>query len=261
MYTRKTANQQLRSAALPAFLVLLIMWLVYWADFLFPTDFQRYGLQAQYIKGLRGIILMPWIHAHNDVKHILNNSLPTFLLLTLLFQSYKDIAWRIFLLSWIFTGALLWLIGGSNGAVHIGMSGVIYALTGFLFTSGVLRKYLPLQALSLFIVFLYGSMIWGIFPTQPRVSWQGHLSGLIVGIILAFVYRNQGPQRPKYQFEIEKELGIEPPDFEGDLRRAIEAEAREAALAAKEAEAVLTTDASKSEQAATIVVYDYKKNN
>jgi uncharacterized membrane-anchored protein YhcB (DUF1043 family) len=103
---------------------------------------------------------------------------------------------------------------------------------------------LPLQALSLFIIFLYGSMIWGVFPTQPRVSWQGHLSGLIVGVVLAFIYRKQGPQRPKYQYEIEKELGIEPPDFEGDLRRALEAEAKAAA-----------------EQSTTIVVYDYKKND
>jgi membrane associated rhomboid family serine protease len=228
------------------------MWLVYWADFLFPTDFQRYGLVALDQKGLRGIVLMPWIHAHSDIKHILNNSLPTFLLLGLLFYSYKAVAWRVFLLSWLFTGALLWLIGGSNGAVHIGMSGVIYALAGFLFASGVLRGYLPLQALSLFIIFLYGSLIWGIFPTQPRVSWQGHLSGLIVGVVLAFIYRKQGPQRPKYQYEIEKELGIEPPDFEGELRRALEAE--EQALAEQEA----TRAAEKSP---TIVVYDYKKKD
>jgi hypothetical protein len=60
---------------------------------------------------------------------------------------------------------------------------------------------------------------------------------------LAFVYRKQGPQRPKYQYEIEKELGIEPPDFEGDLQRAIEAEL------------------AQTEQAPPIVVYDYKKND
>jgi membrane associated rhomboid family serine protease len=242
----------------PAFVVLILMWLVYWADYIFPTDFQRYGLVALDQKGLRGIVLMPWIHAHSDIKHILNNSLPTFLLLGLLFYSYKTVAWRVFLLSWFFTGVLLWLIGGSNGAVHIGMSGVIYALAGFLFASGVLRGYLPLQALSLFIIFLYGSMIWGVFPTQPRVSWQGHLSGLIVGVILAFIYRKQGPQRPKYQYEIEKELGIEPPDFEGDLRRAIEAER----LAELEAMALADDQAkSTTQQSPTIVVYDYKKND
>jgi hypothetical protein len=95
------------------------------------------------------------------------------------------------------------------------MSGVIYALVGFLFTSGVIRRYFPLQALSLFVVFLYGSLIWGIFPMEPRVSWQGHFMGLIVGIWLAFYFRSEGPRRPKYQYEIEKEMGIEPPDLEG----------------------------------------------
>jgi hypothetical protein len=69
--------------------------------------------------------------------------------------------------------------------------------------------------LSLFVVFLYGSLIWGIFPMEPRVSWQGHFMGLIVGIWLAFYFRSEGPRRPKYQYEIEKEMGIEPPDLEG----------------------------------------------
>jgi hypothetical protein len=115
-------------------------------------------------------------------------------------------------------------------------------------------------------VFLYGSLIWGVFPTQPRVSWQGHLSGLIVGIILAFIYRKQGPQRPKYQYEIEKELGIEPPDFEGDLRRAIEAE-QEAERMRYEMNVAQEASLSKEEQKQIdenqkppIIVYQYKKN-
>jgi hypothetical protein len=99
-----------------------------------------------------------------------------------------------------------------------------------LFTSGVLRKYLPLQALSLFIVFLYGSMIWGIFPTKERISWEGHLSGMIVGVVLAFIYRARGPQRPKYQYEIEKELGIEPPDLEGMYLEKLRLQEEEARL-------------------------------
>jgi uncharacterized membrane-anchored protein YhcB (DUF1043 family) len=101
-------------------------------------------------------------------------------------------------------------------------------------------------------------MIWGVFPTQPRVSWQGHLSGLIVGVTLAFIFRKQGPQRPKYQYEIEKELGIEPPDFEGDLRRAIEAE--QAALEAQQ-ELHKQMAAEQENQKPVVVVYQYKKND
>lgn len=223
-------ENHLRNAIPPAFFVVVIMWLVYWADFLFIFDFHKLGVLPKTIEGLKGILFMPLIHAHSDFKHILNNSVPTFLLLTLLFYSYKDIAVKVFFGSWILTGILVWIFATNKGSFHIGMSGVIYALAAFLFTSGVLRKYLPLQALSLFIVFLYGSLIWGIFPTTPRISWEGHLMGMIVGVLLAVYYRSEGPQRPKYQYEIEKELGIEPPDLEGmyleQVRLAEEAEAK-----------------------------------
>jgi hypothetical protein len=58
-------------------------------------------------------------------------------------------------------------------------------------------------------------MVWGIFPQKAAVSWEGHLSGLFIGVMLAILYRKKGPQGPKYQYEIEQELGIEPPDLEG----------------------------------------------
>lgn len=215
MKTQPHFESHLRNALFPAFIVLSFMWLVYWADYLFVFDFQKLGVKPQTISGLKGVFFMPWVHSHYDFRHLVNNSIPTFLLLTLLFYSYKEVAIKVFLLAWFLTGTMLWIFAKNNGAYHIGMSGVIYALTSFLFISGVLRRYLPLQALSLFIVFLYGSLIWGIFPTDQHISWEGHLSGMLAGIFLAFYYRKLGPQRPKYQYEIEKELGIEPPDLEG----------------------------------------------
>ena len=79
------------------------------------------------------------------------------------------------------------------------MSGVIYAMAGFLFTSGVIRKFRPLQGISMFVAFVYGSMIWGIFPMETHVSWEGHLSGLIVGIFLAIFYKTMPIQLNKIQ--------------------------------------------------------------
>jgi membrane associated rhomboid family serine protease len=243
-------ESHLRNAIPPALVALLIMWLIYWADFLFIYDFHRLGVVPKQLSGLKGILFMPWIHAHSDVKHILNNSVPAFLLMTLLFYSYKEIALKVFLLSWFLTGLFLWVFGANNGAHHIGMSGVIYSLAAFLFTSGVLRKYLPLQALALFIVFLYGSMIWGIFPTKERISWEGHLSGMIIGVFLAFYYRKLGPQRPKYQYEIEKELGIEPPDLEGMYLEK---------LRLQEEEEQRKLEESRNISSEIIVTYEFKK--
>lgn len=204
-------------AILYPFLLLVVMWLVFWADHLFPeVQFYKAGVLPKSLKSLHGILLMPFIHSKHDIEHIINNSLPTAVLLGALIYYYRAIAFRVFLISWLLTGIGLWIFAENNNSYHIGMSGVIYALAGFLFTSGVLRRYLPLQAISLFVVFVYGSMIWGIFPMETRVSWEGHLSGLLTGVLLAFMYRKQGPQAPKYMYEIEKELGIEPPDLEGE---------------------------------------------
>lgn len=202
-------------AFLYAALVVVAMWLVFWAEHLFKFDFYTLGILPRTVEGLKGIVLMPLIHSETDIHHILNNSVPTFFLLTALVYFYKDIALKVFLWGWVITGVLVWIYAENKGSYHIGMSGLVYLLAGFLFTSGVLRKFLPLQAISLFVVFLYGSMIWGIFPMEERVSWEGHLMGLIVGVFLAFWFRENGPQRPKYQYELEKEMGIEPPDLEG----------------------------------------------
>ena len=199
----------------PGALLLIVIWIVFWADSLFLFQFYKLGVLPTELSGLKGILLMPLVHSSENFNHIFNNSIPIFLLTTLLFYFYKEIAFRVLVFSWIFTGLGVWLFAANKGAYHIGMSGVIYSLVAFLFTSGTLRKYRPLQALSLFIVFVYGSLIWGILPISPRISWEGHFMGFIVGIILGLIYRKQGPQRPKYIYEIEKELGIEPPDLEG----------------------------------------------
>lgn len=216
------------------------MWLIYWADSLFKVNLHEFGVLPKRIEGIKGILFMPLIHAQDDIKHLLNNSPAIFFLSTLLFYSYHKIGFKVFILSWILSGLLLWIFAEDRGVYHIGMSAVIYSLAGFLFMSGILRKYFPLQALSLLIVFLYGSMVWGLFPTNLRISWEGHLMGLSAGFFLAIYYRSKGPQRPKFQYEIEKELGIDPPDLEGIYNAKIREE--EILLAQKESEKQIVYD-------------------
>ncbi|RFC53739.1 rhomboid family intramembrane serine protease [Brumimicrobium aurantiacum] len=199
-------------------LLLVIMWSVFLIDRFFHLDLYRFGVKPQTLEGIKGIFLMPFIHGQRDFSHIINNSIPTFVLLSALIYFYREIALYVVLFIWIGGGFLLWYIAQNTLSYHIGMSGVIYGLFGFLFMSGFFKKYLPLQAISLFVAFVYGSMIWGIFPMEEGISWEGHLSGLLVGALLAYAFRKKGPVPPKYAYEIEKEMGIEPPDLEGEWK-------------------------------------------
>ncbi len=184
--------------------LLALMWLVYFIDFIFPIDLFKYGILPRDSEGWKGIFFSPLIHSPSDIHHIINNSAPFFILSWTLFYFYKKIAWKILLFSWIVGGSLVWIAARSS--YHIGMSGVIYSLAFFLFFSGVFRREIKLMAISLFVVFLYGSMIWGIFPTKPGISFEGHFFGALTGVLLAYYYRNKGATFKKkvYNWEIEE---------------------------------------------------------
>jgi membrane associated rhomboid family serine protease len=203
------------------FFLLCILWLIYWGDQIFPFQFYKLGVLPRTIEGLKGILFMPLIHSETEISHLVNNSGPIFILLATLIYFYKDIALKVFIYTWILTGLFVWIYAENKGSYHIGISGIIYGLAAFLFTSGFIRKFLPLQAISLFVAFFYGSMIWGVLPIEEKISWEGHLMGFMIGIILANVYKKEGPEQPKFQYEIEKEMGIEPPDLEGMWRENI----------------------------------------
>ncbi len=168
-------------------LMVLAIWVVLWVEFTYGYNFNNWGIQPRTLVGLRGIIFAPFIHA--GIPHALSNSLPLFLLGVALFYFYEGIAGRVFLYGLLLTGFLTWLIG-QTGSTHIGASGVAYVLFSFLFFKGLFSRNYRLIALSLTVVFIYGSLIWGIFPGKPHISWEGHLSGFFTGILLAIVYRH-----------------------------------------------------------------------
>ena len=91
------------------------------------------------------------------------------------FNFYKDIAYKILLFGGFLTGFLTWCI--ARESYHIGASGIVYLLFSFVFFSGIIRKHFRLVAISLIIIFLYGSMIWYVLPIKEGMSWEGHLSG------------------------------------------------------------------------------------
>ncbi len=184
---------------------IFFMWMVKIIEVLFETNFSNFGIYPLSLRGLPGIIFSPFIHA--DFKHLFNNSLPLLFLSLALFYFYSEIALKVFLWTYLLTGILVWF-GGRN-AWHIGASGIVYGLASFLFFSGIIRKYFRLIALSLLIVFLYGQMVWGIFPgVYKNVSWESHMLGFFSGIVLAVWYRKEGPQMPVYEW-MEENKGAE----------------------------------------------------
>jgi membrane associated rhomboid family serine protease len=204
----------LLSLIIPGIFV-FIMWLVKIVEVLFEIDLSQFGIYPLTAKGSLGIILSPFIHS--DFNHLFNNSLPLFLLSVALFYFYSEVAMKVFIWTFFLTGLLVWLEG--REAWHIGASGLVYGLASFLFFSGIIRRYFRLIALSLLIVFLYGSMVWGIFPgIYKNVSWESHMLGFFSGVVLAVWYRKEGPQRPVYEWMEEEEGetgGVEEKETEG----------------------------------------------
>ncbi|MDO5972104.1 rhomboid family intramembrane serine protease [Flavivirga aquimarina] len=180
-------------------LFVLIVWLVFWYEVRFGYNFSKYGVYPQTLKGLRGVILSPFIHG--DIEHIYHNTIPLFVLSMALFYFYKPIAWKVIFFGILFSGFFTWCIG--RPSYHIGASGLIYVLVSFTFFKGVLAKHYRLIALSLLVIFLYGSLIWYAIPIKEGVSWEGHLSGLITGVLFAFFFRKEIAKPKKYVWEQE----------------------------------------------------------
>ena len=172
---------------------------VFWLESQFNWNFNYLGIYPRRIEGLRGILFGPFIHG--DMKHLFNNSIPLVVLTTALFYFYRDIRWKVLLYGLFLTGLFTWLIG--RPSLHIGASGVIYMLTSFLLFKGIFSKQYQLTALSFAVIFIYGSFIWYIFPTDPKISWEGHLSGFIVGLSFALLFNKNPIEHKKYEWEKE----------------------------------------------------------
>lgn len=166
-------------------------------------DFHTAGIFPRRIMTIWGIFTLVFVHV--DWSHLANNVISFVLLGSSLYFFYKEIASKVLFISYISSGLLLWLIGRDSW--HVGASGLIYSIAFFLFFSGIIRKHVPLIALSLVVAFIYGNMVWHVFPwkIQDPISWEGHLAGGATGIFLSIFYRKEGPQRPVIPWTEEEE--------------------------------------------------------
>ncbi len=172
------------------------IWFVYWFEIQYNFNFNKYGILPREFSGLRGVFFSPFIHS--DTQHLFNNSIPLFVLSLCLMYFYEKVAYKVLLIGLVLTGLFTWII--ARESYHIGASGIVYLLFSFVFFSGIFKNHFRLIAVSLITIFLYGSMIWFVFPTEGRISWEGHLSGFVVGLILAFLFRRKGLVKEEYKF-------------------------------------------------------------
>ncbi len=182
--------------AYPVVFVLLI-WIVFWMQVRFFPWIKKLGVYPQEPEGLLGIFTSPFIHA--DIEHLYHNSIPLFILSMALFYFYRKISWKVIIYGIILSGLFTWIIG--RPANHIGASGLVYVLVSFIFFKGIFAKHFRLVALSMIIVFLYGSMVWYAFPVKDGMSWEGHLGGLISGFVFALIFRKAIAKPERYVWQ------------------------------------------------------------
>ncbi|PLX13997.1 MAG: hypothetical protein C0594_00580 [Marinilabiliales bacterium] len=180
-------------------LFVMLLWIVKISESIMGVRLSFLGIYPLKIEGLTGILTSPLVHG--DFAHLYANSIPLLTLGIGVFYFYRKIAYKVFFLIYFLTGISVWL--AARESYHIGASGVVYGLASFLFFSGVIRKDARLLSISLIVIFLYGSMIWGIFPMDKKISWESHLMGGISGGLMAIFYRKQGPKAVRFSWETE----------------------------------------------------------
>ena len=188
----------------------LLLWTVKSLEWSQQVDLGHFGIFPRTLKGSLGIITGPLIHG--DIFHLLSNTLPLIILGIGLYYFYHRIATEVVFWIYLASGFWVWLIG--RDAYHIGASGIVYGILSFLFFGGLLRKNTRSLAISMVVFFMYGSMVYGLFPGDENISWESHLMGTLAGALCAFYFRkypiNTGQGRKLLAWDQEeKQPGID----------------------------------------------------
>ena len=217
-----------KSAKFSGFFV-AVLWLVHITKLLLDFNLTRWGIFPREMDGIWGIFAAPLIHG--SWQHLISNSAPLFVSLVIIHYFYKRVVVSSFVLIYFLTGSAVWLFGRS--VYHIGASGVVYGLIAFIFWSGVFRRNIKSIVLALIVTILYVGYLEGIVPFQEGISWESHLLGLIVGIIVAFfmkgiIEKDEVPQNPWADDDSDFEFLLPRDTFEKTMeQRALEERMRQ----------------------------------
>ena len=202
--TNQSADKRrFRRALIASVSFAALLWVVYISAALFEIDLVRFGIYPRRATGLVGIAVAPLIHG--SFSHLFANTVPIVVLGTALLYAYPRSAALVLGCVYAGSGLGVWLT--ARDAYHIGASGLTFGMMFFLFIIGAIRWDRRAIALSMLVFFLYGSMIWGIFPLDPGISYESHFYGALIGAILAFLcrHRDPAPVEKRYSWEDEAE--------------------------------------------------------
>lgn len=201
-------TQKLLNAAQWPVYMIIIMWISKLLEIFGGMHFSNWGIWPRHMEGLWGIWAAPLIHG--SMGHLINNSVPFFVTGLIIFYFYKRIALPTVAIIWTLTGLLVWIFG--KPAFHIGASGVVYGMVSFIFWTGIFNRDRKSIVLALIILFLYSGMFYGVLPNQPGVSWESHLLGGIVGILVAYLFKNREENLDEWDEE-ESDYFFDPDTF------------------------------------------------
>lgn len=198
-------NRSITRCLLAALGLAALLWWIHVNAWLMDWNLAGLGVYPGRITGLIGLLTAPLIHG--SFQHLVSNTPPLILLGTGLFYGYPRSWYLVLPILWVGSGLGIWLIGRES--FHFGASGVTTGLMFFLFFAGVVRRDRLSVVLSMLSFFMYGSMIWGIFPREPGISFEAHFSGAVLGVACAFLFRNRDPRMPwrrrRYSWEEEED--------------------------------------------------------
>ncbi len=163
-------------------------WLAFAGTVLSGGALLSYGIVPRTLLGLRGILFAPFLHA--NLNHLISNTIPFVVLGWLVMLRDARHFGRVTMAAMLGSGLLSWALG-APGSIHIGASGVIFGYLGFLMVSGWYARTFASVALSVGVTLAWGSLVFGVLPTVPGVSWQGHLGGFIGGVLAARAFRKR----------------------------------------------------------------------
>ncbi len=197
---RSRANFQLAVKITAGFVALLwLIQLLNWALDVGPADF---GVRPRRLPGLAGILFAPLVHG--DFAHLFANTLPLLVSGTAMLYLYPRSALTVLPAIYLGPGIAVWLFGRESS--HVGASGLVYGLVTYILVAGLIRRDRRAIAASLLVCFMYGALVWGVLPIEPRISWETHLAAALIGLGLAIALRHRDiPSRKRYTWEDESE--------------------------------------------------------